>query len=104
MAIPAVLLACTVALEGAGTLCLKMAASASGLGWLVLAYGFYGGAFAIFPSVLKTMRMGEAYAIWSGAGCVLTAVSGWIFFGEAMSVRQIASSAGILAGVCGLLL
>lgn len=104
VAIPMLLLLVTIVLETAGTLCLKMASSASGLGWLALAYGLYGGAFAIFPSVLKNMKMGQAYAVWSGAGCVFTAANGWVFFGEALSPRQIASSFLILMGVCGLLL
>ena len=94
-------LAVTILLESAGTVCLKLA-SMHGLMWLVLAYGCYGSAFAIFPSVLHTLHMGQAYAIWSGAGCVLTAMNGFVFFAESLSVPQVVSIFFVLVGVTGL--
>lgn len=95
------LLALTIVLEGVATMLLKIA-SDKGVLWLFFAYCFYGGAFAIFPEVLKAIRVGEAYAIWSGAGCILTALGGRVFFGEHLTYVNMASIGLILIGVCGL--
>ena len=97
------LLTFTILLEGAATMLLKIA-SEKGVWWLFSAYCLYGGAFAVFPEVLKVIRVGEAYAIWSGAGCILTAVGGRVFFGETMTSMNMVSIALILLGVCGLTL
>ena len=102
-AIAYALLAATICLEGFATLSLKLA-SEHGLPWLISAYLAYGGAFALFPRVLETIQMGEAYAIWSGVGCALTALEGRLCFGEALTLRQWGSIAVILCGVCGLML
>lgn len=95
------LLSLTIVLEGAATMMLKTA-SEKGVLWLFFAYCLYGGAFAIFPEVLKAIRVGEAYAIWSGAGCILTAVGGRVIFGEQLTYVNVASIGLILIGVCGL--
>ena len=79
-------------------------ASDRGVLWLALAYCLYGGAFAAFPEVLKVVKVGEAYAIWSGAGCIITAVGGWALFGERLSSQKVASIALIFVGVCGVTL
>ena len=96
------LLTLTTCLEGTATMLLKIA-SMKGLWWLFFAYCFYGGAFAVFPEVLKVIRVGEAYAIWSGAGCVLTAIGGCVFFGEHLTNVNMASMALVLIGICGLI-
>lgn len=95
------LLTLTILLEGTATMFLKIA-SEKGVLWLFFAYCLYGGAFAVFPEVLKVIRVGEAYAIWSGAGCILTAVGGCVFFGERLTYVNMVSMALILLGVCGL--
>ena len=53
------LLAVTILFEGIATMLLRLA-SDKGFVWLAFAYCFYGGAFAIFPEVLKVVNVGEA--------------------------------------------
>ena len=48
----------------------------------------YGVAFYFLSLTLRTMPVGIVYAIWSGAGIVLIAAIGWIWF------RQSARRAG----------
>lgn len=40
-------------------------------------------AFALLAKTLKTMDVGTAYAIWSGAGTAVVAAIGMVFLGEA---------------------
>ncbi len=44
-------------------------------------------AFALLAKTLKTMDVGTAYAIWSGAGTAVVAAIGMVFLGEAATAR-----------------
>jgi multidrug resistance protein EbrA len=55
------------------------------LGVLIgMGLGFYGIAIAI-----KTIPLGTAYAIWSGAGTALTAVVGTLFYKEKLDLKKV---------------
>ena len=44
----------------------------------------------LLAQTLKTMSIGTAYAIWSGAGTAVVAVIGMVFIGEAVTAAKIA--------------
>ncbi|MET0892735.1 MAG: multidrug efflux SMR transporter [Pseudoxanthomonas sp.] len=59
----------------------------------------YGIAFYFLSLVLKTVPVGVAYAIWSGAGIVLIALVGWAVLKQALDLPALAGMALIIAGV-----
>ncbi|GAA3910069.1 multidrug efflux SMR transporter [Streptomyces gulbargensis] len=56
-------------------------------------------AFALLAQALKTLQVGTAYAIWSGAGTAAVAALGVLFLGETLSLAKIAGIVLIIAGV-----
>ncbi|MBO1325392.1 multidrug efflux SMR transporter [Acetobacter sp. TBRC 12305] len=94
-----VLLALAIVSEMIGTSCL--AASQGFARWLpavasLVAYGF---AFYCLSIPLKTMPVGVIYAIWAGAGVVLSAVVGLVVFRQSLDLPALAGIALIVAGV-----
>lgn len=65
---------------------------------LIVAAGYIS-AFYFLSITLKTMPVGVAYAIWSGAGVVLIALIAWVFFGQALDTPAIIGLLLIVAGV-----
>ncbi|MCT2593827.1 multidrug efflux SMR transporter [Streptomyces sp. N2-109] len=63
----------------------------AGLGYVI--------AFTLLAQTLKTMSVGTAYAIWSGAGTAVVAAIGMVFIGETVSAARIAGIALVVAGV-----
>lgn len=59
----------------------------------------YAAAFYCLSMVLKTIPVGIAYAIWSGAGIVLIAVIGWVVFRQHLDAAAIIGLGLIIAGV-----
>lgn len=56
-------------------------------------------AFYLLSLTLKTIPVGVAYAIWSGVGIVLIALSGWLFLGQTLDTPAIIGLSLIVAGV-----
>ncbi|MBL8500157.1 MAG: SMR family transporter [Nitrosomonas sp.] len=56
-------------------------------------------AFYLLSLTLKTIPVGVAYAIWSGVGIVLIALSGWLFLGQSLDTPALIGLALIIAGV-----
>ena len=56
-------------------------------------------AFYCLSLTLKTIPVGIAYAIWSGAGIVLVTTIAWIVFGQKLDVWGIIGIALIMSGV-----
>ena len=56
-------------------------------------------AFYLLSLTLKTIPVGVAYAIWSGVGIVLIALSGWFFLGQSLDAPAIIGLSLIVAGV-----
>lgn len=56
-------------------------------------------AFYFLSLTLKTIPVGIAYAIWSGAGVVLIAVSGWLFLGQSLDLPAVIGLFLIIAAV-----
>ena len=54
-------------------------------------------AFYFLSLTLRTIPVGIAYAIWSGVGIVLIALSGWLFLGQALDLPAIIGLSLIIA-------
>lgn len=66
---------------------------------LLVVIGGYGLAFYCLAQTLRTIPMGIAYAVWSGAGIVLISLIAWLFFGQKPDLPAILGMALIIAGV-----
>jgi small multidrug resistance pump len=65
---------------------------------LIVTVGYLS-AFYFLSLTLKTIPIGVAYAIWSGAGVALIALIAWIFFGQALDAGAVIGLSLIVAGV-----
>ena len=59
----------------------------------------YGVAFYCLSLTLRTIPIGIAYAIWSGAGIVLVSLFGWALYGQKLDFWAIVGIGFIVAGV-----
>lgn len=92
-------LAGAIAAEVAATTAMKYSEGFSRpLPSLVTALG-YVVAFALLARTLRTVSIGTAYAIWSGAGTATIAVIGLTLFGEGLSTAKVAGILLIVSGV-----
>jgi small multidrug resistance pump len=58
----------------------------------------YGVAFFCLSLTLRTLPLGVAYAVWSGAGTALVAAVGWLFYKQQLDLPAIVGIALIIAG------
>jgi small multidrug resistance pump len=65
---------------------------------LVTAVG-YGVAFYLMSLLLKTIRVGIVYAIWSGLGIVLIAAVSAVWFRQPLDLAAVVGLGLILAGI-----
>ncbi|MEG7333970.1 multidrug efflux SMR transporter subunit EbrB [Bacillus subtilis] len=56
-------------------------------------------AFAFLSFSLKTLDLSSAYATWSGVGTALTAIVGFLLFGETISLKGVFGLTLVIAGV-----
>ncbi|MET8825997.1 multidrug efflux SMR transporter [Streptomyces sp. NPDC004610] len=93
------LLAGAIAAEIAATTSMKYSQGFTRL-WpsLITAVGYIV-AFALLAQTLKTISVGTAYAIWSGAGTAVVAIIGAVFLGEGMTLAKATGIALIIIGV-----
>ncbi len=56
-------------------------------------------AFYLLSLTLKTIPVGVAYAIWSGVGIVLIALSGWLFLEQSLDTPAVIGLTLIVSGV-----
>lgn len=59
----------------------------------------YGVAFWCLSIVMKTIPVGVAYAIWSGAGVALITLVAWLMFGQKLDLAAMLGIGLIVAGV-----
>ena len=95
-------LLCAIALETAGTTCMKLSAGFTKVFPSALVFVCYVSSLIIFTIALKTINLSVAYAVWSGLGTALVAVLGFVIFKEAVSPLKIVSLSWIVLGVIGL--
>ncbi|MBB3103522.1 SMR family transporter [Azomonas macrocytogenes] len=56
-------------------------------------------AFFFLSLTLRTIPVGIAYAIWSGAGVVLISLAGWLLFGQRLDAPALLGMFLIVSGV-----
>jgi len=91
-------LAIAIVAEVIATSALKASEGFSRLGPSLVVVAGYGTAFYFLSLTLRTIPVGIAYAIWSGAGIVLIAAAGWVFYRQALDLPAIIGLALIIAG------
>ncbi len=58
--------------------------------------------FGCLSYALKTIPMGNAYAVWTGIGAVGVAIVGFVWFNESADLKRIACIGLIVLGITGL--
>lgn len=94
-----VYLAIAIIAEVAATSALKMSDGFSK--WLpsVIVIVGYGIAFFCLSLTLRSIPLGVAYAIWSGAGVALVTVIGWLVFKQTLDLPAMVGILLIISGV-----
>ncbi|MET9084419.1 multidrug efflux SMR transporter [Streptomyces sp. NPDC090075] len=92
-------LAGAIAAEVAATTAMKYSDGFSRLWPTLLTTLGYVVSFLLLAQTLKTVSIGTAYAIWSGAGTATIAVLGLMLFGEGLSLVKVAGIVLIIGGV-----
>jgi small multidrug resistance pump len=92
------LLFLAIAAEVVATSALKASESFTRLIPSLLVVAGYGIAFTCLSMTLKTLPLGVAYAIWSGAGTALVAVIGWLVYKQQLDLPAVLGISLIIAG------
>ena len=94
-----IMLSIAIVAEVIATSALKASDGFSKLGPSIIVVLGYGVAFYFLSLALKTIPVGIAYGVWSGAGIILISGVGWICFGQKLDATAMAGLALIIAGV-----
>ncbi|MBK8314594.1 MAG: QacE family quaternary ammonium compound efflux SMR transporter [Acidobacteria bacterium] len=94
-----VFLTVAIVSEVIGTSALKSSEGFSRLWPSAIVVVAYASAFYFLSLTLKTLPVGVAYAIWSGAGVALIALIAWVIYGQALDLPAIIGMLLIVAGV-----
>lgn len=92
-------LAVAIAAEVMATSALKASEGFTRLGPSLIVVAGYAVAFYFLSLVLRTVPVGVAYAIWSGAGIVLIALIGWVVLRQPLDLPALLGIGLIVAGV-----
>lgn len=92
-------LAGAILCEVVATSALKASAGFTRLGPSLVVVIGCAGAFYQLSLTLRTIPVGIAYAIWSGARVVLIALIGWLFLGQGLDRAAVAGIGLIVLGV-----
>jgi small multidrug resistance pump len=93
------MLAGAILAEVLGTTAMKYSDGFSRLWPSLATVAGYMVAFALLAQTLKTLSVGTAYAVWSGAGTAAIAAIGMLFLGETASAAKLIGIALVIAGV-----
>lgn len=93
------LLAAAVVFETIGTSALKLSNGFTKTAPSAVVVVAYGISFWLLATVLRTMPVGIAYAVWSGLGIALIALIGLIAFGQRLDGAALAGIGLIVAGI-----
>lgn len=96
---PWFLLACAICIEVVGTNCIKASEGFSKPLPTAIAIGAFGIALYLLSLITKSLPIGIVYAVWSGAGIVLTAIVAYFAFGQKPDLAGTIGMAMILGGV-----
>ena len=92
-------LAIAIVAEVIATTALKASEGFSNLLPSVLVVVGYGVAFYCLSMTLRTLPVGIAYALWSGAGIVLVSLLGWLVYGQKLDPWAVLGIGLIMSGV-----
>jgi len=92
-------LAIAIVAEVIATTALKASEGFSNLLPSILVVVGYGVAFYFLSMTLRTLPVGIAYAVWSGAGIVLVSLLGWLVYGQKLDLWAVLGIGLIMAGV-----
>ena len=96
---PYVYLAIAIVSEVVATSALRAAEGFTRLAPSVLVVVGYALAFLFLSLTLKTIPVGNAYAIWAGVGIVLVSLVAYFLYGQALDAPALIGMAMIVAGV-----
>jgi small multidrug resistance pump len=94
-----IFLAVAIVAEVIATSALKASDGFSRLVPSLVVVAGYAVAFACLSLTLRTIPVGVAYAVWSGAGIVLIALVGYFAFDQVLDAAALAGMALIVTGV-----
>lgn len=94
-----VFLAAAILFEVIGTSALKASDGFTRVAPSVVVVAGYAAAFYFLSLSLREIPVGIAYAIWSGAGIILIAAIGWLFFGQTLDAWAMLGLGLIILGV-----
>lgn len=92
-------LALAIVAEVIATSFLKASAGFTKLGPSLVVVAGYGLAFFLLSLTLRSIPVGIAYAVWSGAGIVLISAVGWLALGQKLDPPALLGIGLILTGV-----
>ncbi|KPF72709.1 multidrug transporter [Bosea sp. AAP35] len=95
-------LALAVVLEVAGSCLLKLSDGLRHRMFGLLGIALVIGAFAALAQAIQGMDLSVAYAVWGGAGLVITAIVGALAFGQRIRPTGWAGIALVIVGVVAL--
>ena len=96
------LLALGIALEVAGTISMKLAGGFLRPRAAVLMYLFYALSLTTLTYAFRQIDIAFGYAVWSGAGLVLIAAAGMLWFDEPATLMRLLCITLVLVGLIGL--
>lgn len=94
-----VILSAAIVSEVIGTSALKASEGFSRPWPSVIVVLGYAAAFFLLSLTLRTIPVGVAYAIWSGAGVALITLLSWLLFGQTLDLGAVVGIVLIVAGV-----
>ncbi|OAB75514.1 DMT family transporter [Paenibacillus crassostreae] len=97
-----IFLALAILFELSGTISMKISHGFTRPWASVFMFIFYGISFTSLNYALTSIKVGVAYAIWSGAGIILIFLAGMIFFDEKISLASVLWVTVIIVGIVGL--
>jgi small multidrug resistance pump len=95
-------LAVAILLEVGGTTCMRLSEGFTRIVPSVLIFVLYAASFALNTMIVGRLGLSVVYAVWSGAGTVLTALIGFLYFKEPATALKLASAGLVVLGVFGL--
>lgn len=95
-------LATAILFEVAGTTHMKLSQGMTNIRATIIMFGCYAIAFSLNTMAVRRLDLSVTYAIWSGVGTALTAVIGFMYFKEAITLLRVMGIMLIIAGVLAL--
>lgn len=96
---PWIYLGIAIIAEVVATSALKASEGFTNTTYSTLVVAGYGIAFYFLALTLKTIPVGIAYAVWSGAGIVLVTAIAWIIYGQKLDLWAFVGIGLIVSGV-----